>query len=199
MSRRIIRCILPGRRAASAALHARCGLLKPKREMSHVSDDFADEAGFTGLAQTVFHGHKRKWTPAQFTVLYDGGCPLCVKEIAHYQRINATAKPPFGRIKFLNLVNDNSNVDNVLGEIQVTREEALRRMHVVTEQGQVVKNADAFVEMWKRLPYWRAIVPLCSIPGAMPVANWAYEIFAEKRIQFRETEPETSACHLKSK
>ena len=195
----LIRWLPPARRVSSAASSARPSFLQQRRNKSYASDDFADEAGFTGLAQTVFHGHKRTWAPDNFTVLYDGGCPLCTKEIAHYQRINATARAPFGNIKFLNLVGGDSIVDSLLEEVQVTKEDALRRMHVVTEQGQVVMNAEAFVEMWRRLPYWRVIVPFCSIPGVMPVANWAYEIFAEKRLQFRKAQPETSACHLKNK
>eukprot|EP00946_MAST-07B_sp_MAST-7B-sp1_P004155 g4155.t1 len=159
--------------------------------------DFADEAGFTRLAQTVLHGQKREWEKGRFTVLFDGGCPLCSKEIAHYQRLNAAAKPPFGQVVFLDIVESEPVLEDLLDQVGVTKQDAMRRMHVVTEDARVVKNADAFREMWARLPYWRAIVPFCSIPGVMPAANYAYEIFAERRLQFRRSVPATAACHIK--
>ena len=163
--------------------------------------DFADEIGNTRLAQTVFHGRKREWEKGRFTVLFDGGCPLCSKEIAHYQRLNANASPPFGEVVFLDLTGGETGgevvLEDLLTRMQLTKNEAMRRMHVVTEDAKVFKNADAFREMWARLPYWRAIVPFCAIPGVMPVANWAYEKFAEKRFMFRRNAPEDAACHIK--
>jgi predicted DCC family thiol-disulfide oxidoreductase YuxK len=159
--------------------------------------DFADEIGNTRLAQTVFHGQKREWEKGRFTVLFDGGCPLCTKEIAHYQRLNAKAAPPFGEVVFLNLVGGEVVVEDLLEQMQVTKDDAMRRMHVVTEDAKIVTSADAFREMWARLPYWRGIVPFCAIPGVMPAANWAYNKFAERRYAFRRNAAETAPCHIK--
>ena len=113
--------------------------------------------------------------------------------------MNARATAPFGEIVFLDLMGGEAVVEDLLEQVQVTKDDAMRRMHVVTEDAKVVTNADAFREMWARLPYWRGIVPFCAIPGVMPLANWLYGQFARRRYEFRLNTPETAACHIRNR
>ena len=149
-----------------------------------------DEAGFAPRQTVSPKGSGKVGSPFCLMV-----AALCSKEIAHYQRLNAAAKPPFGQVVFLDIVESEPVLEDLLDQVGVTKQDAMRRMHVVTEDARVVKNADAFREMWARLPYWRAIVPFCSIPGVMPAANYAYEIFAERRLQFRRSVRHGSLPH----
>ena len=171
-------------------------------------DGFDDEASFTRLAQNLVGGAHSRWVPGRFTVLYDGACPLCAREIAHYQRINAaaaaanasagTAGSPLGRVQFMDLSDHNDvAVGLTLQKINVSRDMATRRMHVITEDDEVVMNAEAFVEIWKRMPYWRALPPLLSLPGTMWVANRMYDWWAERRYAARVAAPPEAACHIK--
>ncbi len=87
------------------------------------------------------------------TAFYDGACPLCRREIGVYQRaagaesvafcdVSAADAPPPG----------------------LTREEALRRFHVIDASGRLRSGADAFITLWLALPRWRWLGRLASAP-----------------------------------
>jgi predicted DCC family thiol-disulfide oxidoreductase YuxK len=159
-----------------------------------VSDDFADEAGYTRLAQTLHRKQHKQWTKGQFTVFYDGSCPLCSREIAHYQGLESD-------VLFLNLFDYTqlTTVGSLLAEHNIKLEDAKRRMHILTEEQKVVRNAEAFVEIWRRMPYWRVIVPFLDNKLSMTLANSAYDMWAERRYRNRQEMDDSAKCSLAKK
>lgn len=142
---------------------------------------------------------------------------MCRKEIGYYERLNRSSVPS-PRIGFVNLDTVHAGIVgcasgssgsvtmatatatavHLLEAYNIDIPQAFRRMHVLTEAGAVVKNAEAFVEIWARLPYWKALVPpIKYIPGVIPVANLLYDRFAEKRLMWRKNLPEVQTCSLK--
>ena len=95
------------------------------------------------------------------TVLYDGGCPLCRREIAYYRRL--TALEP---IRWLDLT-----IEQPL-PAQLNRCDALRRFHLVDEQQQIWHGARAFIRLWQALPGWRWLASLGRIPGFAVCWSW---------------------------
>lgn len=107
---------------------------------------------------------------ADLTVYFDGACPLCQREIASYQRLQAlqpvrwcdvAAQPP-----------------DVAGLDQAS---ALARFHVRDAQGRVFSGAAAFVQLWQRLPYWRHLAWLARVPGVLALLEGAYRAFLPLR------------------
>ena len=104
---------------------------------------------------------------AKSTVYFDGSCSLCRAEIGYYRRKDqdrvlcfvdiseTTAAPPEG----------------------VSRERALKRFHVVASDGRVISGAEAFVEVWHRLPAWRRAARAASLPGVLTALEWGYRLF----------------------
>jgi predicted DCC family thiol-disulfide oxidoreductase YuxK len=104
------------------------------------------------------------------TVLYDGACPLCRREIGVYRRSEgadavafcdvspADAKPP-----------------------GLTREEAMRRFHVIDASGRLRSGADAFIALWLSLPRWRWLGRLASVPPLPWLLERAYRGFLRVR------------------
>lgn len=89
---------------------------------------------------------------------------------------------------------------NELKAAGVTLDDAMRRLHVMTDAGVIVKNAEAFFALWSKLPYFRHFSTLCvSIPGAVPLANFIYELFAERRFVYRSSLPMNSPCKIRPK
>lgn len=76
------------------------------------------------------------------TILYDGACPLCSREVALYQRAQASVTLRFADI----------SAGNAALPPHATREQLLRRFHVRTPAGQLHSDAEAFVILWAALP-----------------------------------------------
>jgi len=111
--------------------------------------------------------------PEVLTVLYDGGCPLCRREIAHVQRL--AEKRPDSALCFIDVRAPDTGM--------APQEQAtlLARFHVQRADGQRLDGAAAFVAMWARLPGWRWLARMARLPGALPALEWAYGGFLRVR------------------
>ncbi len=107
------------------------------------------------------------------TVLYDGSCPLCRREIAHVQGL-ATQRPESA----LCFVDISHSTDATLA---AQRAQLLARFHVQRADGSRLDGAAAFVAMWERLPGWRWLARLARLPGMLGLMEWAYGRFLRLR------------------
>ena len=98
----------------------------------------------------------------QLTVFYDGGCPLCRREIGFYMRQTGAS-----RIAWLD-ISRSGETDLPSG---LSRCNALKRFHVQDENGKVVSGARAFAKLWITLDSFRWVGRLA---GSAPVV-WAME------------------------
>lgn len=112
------------------------------------------------------------------TVLYDGACPLCRREISVYQ--NLQPLNPSDSLKFL----DVSLPESALPAGGV-RSEYLARFHVQRANGQVLSGAAAFVALWATLPGWRWLALLARLPGVTPLLELVYRGFLQVRPQMQ--------------
>ena len=114
-------------------------------------------------------------TPA-LTVYYDGACPVCSREIAHYQRqpgaqachwVDAAHCPP-----------------DALGP-GLARAQALGRFHVRLPDGRLLDGAAGFAALWQALPAWRWLGRLAQAAPVRPLAALAYSSFLLLRRLWR--------------
>lgn len=105
------------------------------------------------------------------TVLYDGACPLCRREIAVYQGLPASAPVCFA---------DVSDPATALPAGQ-PREALLARFHVQRADGRLIDGAAAFVALWARLPGWRWLARLARVPGVTGLMELSYRTFLRVR------------------
>lgn len=105
------------------------------------------------------------------TVYYDGSCPLCRFEIAHYQR-----KDVDRQISFI----DVSQPEPELGS-GLTRQEAMARLHVKLGNGHMVSGAAAFAAIWQRVPAWRWAARVARVPGILTLLEAGYRLFLPVR------------------
>jgi predicted DCC family thiol-disulfide oxidoreductase YuxK len=101
-------------------------------------------------------------------VYYDGGCPVCKREIAFYK-----AQPDNGAFEWV----DASGGDpSALGP-GLSREMALKAMHVRLPDGRLLSGAAAFAEMWRRMPRFRWLGTLLGVPPVNVIAEFGYRGF----------------------
>lgn len=113
--------------------------------------------------------------PEKLTVLYDGACPLCRREIAHVKGL-AQRRSDSG-LCFLD-ISQQAEGSTAFAE---DRAELLARFHVQRADGSRLDGAAAFVAMWSRLPGWRWLARLARLPGMLTLLEAAYRGFLKLR------------------
>jgi demethoxyubiquinone hydroxylase (CLK1/Coq7/Cat5 family) len=110
-------------------------------------------------------------TADTLTVLYDGACPLCRREIAHVKGL--AERQGNSDLCFVDISRETE------GDTRSDAERAalLARFHVQRADGSRLDGAAAFVAMWRRLPGWRWLAKLAGLPGALPLLELAYRGF----------------------
>ena len=99
--------------------------------------------------------------PPPLTVLYDGACPLCRREIGLYWGLKPNAPVCFADVSDAALPLPPGT----------TREQLLARFHVRGRDGRLLDGAQAFLALWAALPGWRWL----ALAGHLPGAAWAME------------------------
>lgn len=106
------------------------------------------------------------------TVLYDGACPLCRREIAFYRRQNGA-----NNVKWRD-VSENGSGEVTPG---ISREDALGRFHVIGPTGEVYTGGRAFAELWAALPGFRLLGRLGRTTPLAWLLDQAYDFFLNVR------------------
>jgi predicted DCC family thiol-disulfide oxidoreductase YuxK len=109
-------------------------------------------------------------------VFYDGGCPVCSREIAFYK-----ARPGADGFEWVDVVNSPAQA---LGP-GLSREQALSRMHVRLADGTLLSGAAAFAAMWRHMPGFRLLGALLSLPPFAALAEIGYRVFLRVRKVWR--------------
>ncbi len=103
---------------------------------------------------------------ASVTVWFDGGCPLCRREIALMRRLDTR-----GRIAFIDVAADGEGAS-----CPVDRAALLARFHA-QEDGVMLSGAAAFTAMWRAIPLLRPLGLLARNPLALAVLERLYRAF----------------------
>lgn len=107
-------------------------------------------------------------------VFYDGKCGLCAREINYY-RNKATTDT-------IDWVDVNERFDE-LQDVNLSLSTALKHMHVRFDDGRIEKGVNAFIAIWQRVPGWRAMARLASLPLLKQLLDILYEVFAWLRFK----------------
>jgi predicted DCC family thiol-disulfide oxidoreductase YuxK len=106
---------------------------------------------------------------SKLRVFYDGGCPLCRKEISVYQQADRQ-----DRIDWF-------DVSNPAADLPLPQSTLLARFHVQKPDGALVSGARAFIEVWLRLPGWRWLGFIARLPGVPGLLEVGYLFFLKLR------------------
>ncbi|MGI9382504.1 MAG: thiol-disulfide oxidoreductase DCC family protein [Methyloligellaceae bacterium] len=119
------------------------------------------------------------------TVYFDGGCPLCLKEIDFYRRRQGAE-----RIGWIDL--SIIETEEVIPGLSKT--DALARFHVKTPAGQLLSGARAFAAMWAVLPSTRLLGRIAAAPGLVQLFEVFYRLFLKVRPLWRPKRCDADVC-----
>jgi predicted DCC family thiol-disulfide oxidoreductase YuxK len=122
------------------------------------------------------------------TVYFDGGCPLCRREIAFWQRRRGADAIDW--IDLTALPGDHVRAD-------LTKEDAVRRFHVARPDGRLLSGARAFAAMWSVLPATRIAGRAMALPGIVQVLDAAYALMLKVRPLWRPVRCTDDVCDLR--
>lgn len=105
---------------------------------------------------------------AGLTVWYDGGCPLCAREIALMRHLD-----PDQQVCFVDL--------ETAQDTPLPRQVMLERFHVSTPDGTTQSGAAAFAALWRSLPALRPLGRVAAWPPLLAVLEVAYRGFLRLR------------------
>jgi predicted DCC family thiol-disulfide oxidoreductase YuxK len=110
----------------------------------------------------------------QIKLLYDGECPLCLREVNFLRRRDAGR----GRVVFVDVADPAYNpVDH--GNIDF--ETAMGRIHALLPDGTVLKNVEVFRRIYEVIGLgW--VYALTKLPLIGAAADWLYGLWADRRL-----------------
>lgn len=109
-------------------------------------------------------------------VFYDGACPLCRREIAHYRRIDREA-----RLRWI----DAAAKAEVLARHDLSLQAAMTELHVLDAAGHWQRGVDAFLVIWQHLPGYRWLGRLVRGLYLRKPLGFLYRHFATWRYRRR--------------
>lgn len=108
-------------------------------------------------------------------LLYDGECPLCLREVKFLQKRDAGR----GLVAFVNIADDNYAPEENGG---ISFETAMGRIHALLPDGTVIKNLEVFRRTYEILGLgW--IYSATQWPVIGTLANKFYGIWADWRLR----------------
>jgi len=117
------------------------------------------------------------------TVYFDGACPVCSREIAHYQRQPGSEACAW--------VDASTCTEQQLGP-DLPRSAALTRFHVRRADGSLVDGMRGFSELWVTLPRTAWLGRVAGL-GPMPaLLEAAYAVFLRLRRLWRPIPPSST-------
>lgn len=108
-------------------------------------------------------------------LLYDGQCPLCLKEVNFLRKKDADR----GLIAFVDIADDSYNPEENAG---ISFEDAMGRIHGILADGTIIKNVEVF-----RIVYDTLGIGWIYAPTKLPLIGWlverVYAVWAAWRLQ----------------
>ena len=109
-------------------------------------------------------------------MFYDGGCPLCRREVDHYRRLDKTH-----RVRWQDIAQAVSELE----QRGIRAQDALARLHVIDRNGDLQTGAWAFAAVWDELPGYHWIARVLRGLHLIPVIDFVYRGFAPWRLRRR--------------
>ena len=110
------------------------------------------------------------------TVMFDGACPLCRREVSLYRGMK-----PLQPLRWLDV-----SIESSLLTKAEDRSRLLARFHVRRANGELLSGAQAFVALWLQLPGWRWLGRAASLPGATAFLELLYLGFLRIRPRLQK-------------
>jgi predicted DCC family thiol-disulfide oxidoreductase YuxK len=109
-------------------------------------------------------------------VFFDGGCGLCSREISVLKKLDTNSN-----VRWINIDENGA----LLESYGISYIDAMRRFHVVNQQGQIEIGVAGFLCLWRVLPTLKWVPSLVRFTRSKGFLEHCYQRFADKRFKSR--------------
>jgi len=129
----------------------------------------------TSSTSTVNSNQTLNQSSWDIKLLYDGECPLCLREVNFLQKKDAGR----GKVAFVDIAADDYSPEENAG---IDFETAMGRIHGILPDGTVIKNVEVFRRVYEALGMgW--VYAITKLPILGGLANFVYGIWADLRLK----------------
>jgi len=115
-------------------------------------------------------GHRKDAAPSPALPLayVNENCPICTAEFRHYQRVAFANSVKFQFRNIGGRAYDMAAYGLREGDLK-------KRLYATLPDGTVLSGVDAFIPLWRSLPYYRVLARVVALPGFYHLADAIYE------------------------
>lgn len=115
----------------------------------------------------------------QLRILYDGGCPLCLREVRFLSQRDRRLHPDMPRLAFVD-INDPGYDPAVHAGVDYRA--AMGRIHAISAEGEVLRDVAVFRRAYALIGLGWLYAP-SAWPGLRQLADAAYGLWARWRLR----------------
>ena len=130
---------------------------------------------------------------AELTLLYDGGCPLCLREVRFLEQRDQQRHPGAGRLAFVDI--DAADYDPARHG-GITYREAMGRIHAIGADGSVLRDVAVFRQAYALIGLGWLYAPT-GWPLLAPLVNQLYGLWAAARLRLTRRPCLEELCALR--
>lgn len=116
---------------------------------------------------------------AELTILYDGGCPLCLREVRFLERRDRARHPQSPRLAFVDI---DAVDDDPARHGGISYREAMERIHALEPDGTVLRDVAVFRRAYSLIGLGWLYAPT-AWPLLGPLVNALYRLWAAWRLR----------------
>lgn len=109
----------------------------------------------------------------QYTLLYDGGCPLCLREVRFLQRRDRDQ-----RIQFVDIDAPDYDPEQHAG---ISYEQAMGRIHAIRSDGAILQDVEVFRQLYAAIGLGWIYAPT-RWPLLRSLIDGVYSLWADRRL-----------------
>jgi predicted DCC family thiol-disulfide oxidoreductase YuxK len=124
---------------------------------------------------------------------YNGDCPVCNLEMSHYARLCASTE------KSLKFIDASRQQPEVLAACGLRRDHIEKRVYLKDSSGRLISGLPALVQLWWRMPRYRWLARVSSMPVLKSVFAVLYDVAVAPTLAYwarrRRPSIESSRIH----
>lgn len=130
----------------------------------------------------------------QLTLLYDGGCPLCLREVTFLRRRDQRLHPEAPWLAFVDI--NASDYDPALHQ-GISYREAMGRIHAIEADGTVLRDVAVFRAAYQLIDLGWLYAP-SAWPGLNQLSHGLYSLWARWRLPLTRRPSLDQLCSCRS-